>query len=207
MPRLPVPHTVCPALLEALRLCSGGKEQISKPPQLAPLDVEKQWLYSEFSKYPVSKEAPSHPAEETYLDPKLVVLKYDLERRVYYGASAELNAGFYCGRSCCFGPLLWRVMDALSESTEAQLERKFGEKDDSDFPSFLPPPLLLLIFGLSALNLQMKTRSHFHFYKHRAVPEPNDLESRESCRKIDAFLLVLTLAALNVAARGKTPVL
>ena len=42
-----------------------------KPPQLAPLDVEEQRLYSELlpgdrAPHPISKGVPHHPAEETH---------------------------------------------------------------------------------------------------------------------------------------------
>ena len=42
-----------------------------KPPQLTPLDVEEQRLYSELlpgdrAPHPISKGAPRHPAEETH---------------------------------------------------------------------------------------------------------------------------------------------
>ncbi|MEQ2173566.1 hypothetical protein GOODEAATRI_033347 [Goodea atripinnis] len=45
--------------------------QIPEPPQLAPLDVEKQRLYSESlpddrASHPISKEEPRHPVEETH---------------------------------------------------------------------------------------------------------------------------------------------
>ncbi len=45
-------------------------EQLPEPPQLAPLDVEEQQLYSELlpsdrAPHPISKGAPSHPAEKT----------------------------------------------------------------------------------------------------------------------------------------------
>ncbi len=46
-------------------------EQMPKPPQLAPLDVEEQRLYSELllsdrAPHPISKGAPSHPAEKAH---------------------------------------------------------------------------------------------------------------------------------------------
>ena len=42
-----------------------------EPPQLAPLDVEEQRLYSELlpgdrAPHPISKGAPHHPVEETH---------------------------------------------------------------------------------------------------------------------------------------------
>ncbi len=45
-------------------------EQLPEPPQLAPLNVEEQRLYSELlpsdrAPHPISKGAPSHPAEKT----------------------------------------------------------------------------------------------------------------------------------------------
>ncbi|MED6282046.1 hypothetical protein CHARACLAT_027922 [Characodon lateralis] len=45
--------------------------QMPEPPQLAPLDVEKQQLYSESlpddrASHPISKEEPRHPVEETH---------------------------------------------------------------------------------------------------------------------------------------------
>ena len=45
--------------------------QMPEPPQLAPLDVEEQQLYSELlpvdrAPHPISKVAPCHPAEETH---------------------------------------------------------------------------------------------------------------------------------------------
>ncbi|MED6255108.1 hypothetical protein ATANTOWER_004793 [Ataeniobius toweri] len=65
------PHGgTCPEHLtrEASRRHSN---QMPKPPQLAPLDVEKQWLYSESLpddrvSPPISKGEPRHPAEETH---------------------------------------------------------------------------------------------------------------------------------------------
>ncbi|KAI3360480.1 hypothetical protein L3Q82_002269 [Scortum barcoo] len=50
----------------------GHPKQMPKPPQLTPLDVKEQRLYSELlpsdraSHHPISKGAPSHPAEETH---------------------------------------------------------------------------------------------------------------------------------------------
>ncbi len=46
-------------------------EQMPEPPQLAPLDVEEQRLYSELlpsdrALHPISKGAPSHPAEKAH---------------------------------------------------------------------------------------------------------------------------------------------
>ncbi len=46
-------------------------EQMPEPPQLAPLDVEEQWLYSEIlpsdrAPHTISKGAPSHPAEKAH---------------------------------------------------------------------------------------------------------------------------------------------
>ena len=48
----------------------GHPIKMPEPPQLAPLDVEEQRLYSELlqgdrAPHPVSKGAPCHPAEET----------------------------------------------------------------------------------------------------------------------------------------------
>ena len=45
--------------------------QMSKPPQLAPFEVEEQWLYSELplnggAPHPISKAEPSHPPNETH---------------------------------------------------------------------------------------------------------------------------------------------
>ncbi|MEQ2211635.1 hypothetical protein XENOCAPTIV_010028 [Xenoophorus captivus] len=42
-----------------------------EPPQLAPLDVEEQWLYSEpladsRAPHPISKGLPGHPTEEAH---------------------------------------------------------------------------------------------------------------------------------------------
>ncbi|XDV13813.1 hypothetical protein PO909_002140 [Leuciscus waleckii] len=46
-------------------------EQMPEPPQLAPLDVEEQRLYSELlpsdrAPHPISKGSPSHPAEKAH---------------------------------------------------------------------------------------------------------------------------------------------
>ncbi|TWW71173.1 hypothetical protein D4764_17G0006560 [Takifugu flavidus] len=42
-----------------------------KPPHLAPLNAEEQWLYSELlpdgrASHPISKGEPSHPTEEAH---------------------------------------------------------------------------------------------------------------------------------------------
>ncbi|KAI3356417.1 hypothetical protein L3Q82_017632 [Scortum barcoo] len=47
----------------------GHPKQMPKPPQLTPLDVKEQRLYSAESdraSHPISKGAPSHPVEETH---------------------------------------------------------------------------------------------------------------------------------------------
>ncbi|KAI3375867.1 hypothetical protein L3Q82_004138 [Scortum barcoo] len=49
----------------------GHPKQMPKPPQLTPLDAKEQRLYSELlpsdrASHPISKGAPSHPAEETH---------------------------------------------------------------------------------------------------------------------------------------------
>ena len=49
----------------------GHPKQMPKPPQLAPLDVEEQQLYSELlpgdrASHSISKGAARHPAEETH---------------------------------------------------------------------------------------------------------------------------------------------
>ncbi|KAI3355635.1 hypothetical protein L3Q82_004174 [Scortum barcoo] len=51
----------------------GHPKQMPKPPQLTPLDAKEQRLYSELlpsdrASHPISKGAPSHPAEETHFD-------------------------------------------------------------------------------------------------------------------------------------------
>ncbi|MEQ2171923.1 hypothetical protein GOODEAATRI_015637 [Goodea atripinnis] len=74
------PSNVSWVFLWASALCPGHltrevsrrhPNQIPKPPQLAPLDVEKQRLYSESlpddqASYPISKGEPRHPTEETH---------------------------------------------------------------------------------------------------------------------------------------------
>ncbi|MEQ2282632.1 hypothetical protein AMECASPLE_002718 [Ameca splendens] len=66
----PPPGGTCPEHLtrEASR---RHPDQIPEPPQLAPLDVEKQRLYSESlpddrAPHPISKGEPRHPAKETH---------------------------------------------------------------------------------------------------------------------------------------------
>ena len=49
----------------------GHPIQMPEPPQLAPLDVEAQGLYSELlpgdrAPHPISKEVPCHPEEEPH---------------------------------------------------------------------------------------------------------------------------------------------
>ncbi|MEQ2222926.1 hypothetical protein ILYODFUR_031581, partial [Ilyodon furcidens] len=66
----PPPGGTCPEHLtrEPFR---RHPNQIPEPPQLAPLDVENQPLYSESlsddrASHPISKGEPRHPAEETH---------------------------------------------------------------------------------------------------------------------------------------------
>ncbi|XP_048014247.1 chymotrypsin-like protease CTRL-1 isoform X2 [Megalobrama amblycephala] len=106
-------------------------EQMPEPPQLTPLNVEEQRLYSELlpsdrAPHPISKGAPSHPAEEAHFDrlypgscsfshdPKLIVCgRAPLSNRIVGGEDAtagswpwQVSIHVYGTRHNCGGTLI-----------------------------------------------------------------------------------------------------
>lgn len=86
----PPPSGTCPEHLPR-KASRRHPEQMPEPPQLTPLDVEEQRLYSELlpsdrASHPISKGSPSHPAEKAHFgrlypgscpfghDPKLMTI-------------------------------------------------------------------------------------------------------------------------------------
>ena len=140
MPRLPSPWTLPLALLggsqgvpwpaewhsnSSVSSMPGTHQiQMPEPPQLAPLDVEEQWLYSELppgdrAPHPISKGAPHHPAEETHFgrlylgsysfghDPKFRNVDWLVNREVHLLVQLSLHQDrpmdrpHYCSLSAC----------------------------------------------------------------------------------------------------------